>query len=54
MLTSQIGRRRKKRDHFPLVVEGVKRLAWTEEVLRAKCKGDPSKVALARERYLWD
>ena len=32
-----------------LVVEGLKRLGWTEEVLRAKCKGDASKVALARE-----
>jgi hypothetical protein len=32
-----------------LVVEGVKRLGWTEEVLRAKRKGDASKVALARE-----
>ena len=32
-----------------LVVEGLKRLGWTEEVLRAKRKGDASKVALARE-----
>jgi hypothetical protein len=32
-----------------LVAEGLKRLAWTEEVRRAKRKGDPSKVALARE-----
>jgi hypothetical protein len=31
------------------VVEGLKRLGWTEEVLRAKRKGDASKVALARE-----
>jgi hypothetical protein len=32
-----------------LVVEGLKRLGWTEEVLRAKRKGDARKVALARE-----
>ena len=32
-----------------LVVEALKRLGWREEVLRAKRKGDPSKVALARE-----
>ena len=32
-----------------LLVEGLKRLGWTEEVLRAKRKGDASKVALARE-----
>jgi hypothetical protein len=31
-----------------LVVEGLKRLGWTEEALRAKGKGDASKVALAR------
>jgi hypothetical protein len=34
---------------FHLVVEGLKGLAWTEEVVRAKCKRDPGKVALARE-----
>jgi len=32
-----------------LVVEALKRLGWTEPVLRAKRKGHPSKVALARE-----
>jgi len=32
-----------------MVVEGLKRLGWTEEVLRARRKGDPSKVGLARE-----
>jgi hypothetical protein len=32
-----------------LVAEGLARLGWTEEVLRAKRKGDASKVALARE-----
>ncbi|MGO9199159.1 MAG: transposase [Limisphaerales bacterium] len=32
-----------------LVVEGLKRLGWTEEVLKAKRKGDASKVALARD-----
>ena len=32
-----------------LVVEGLKRLGWTEEVLRAKRKGDARKVALALE-----
>jgi len=32
-----------------LVVEGLKRLGWTEPVLRAKRKGHPSKMALARE-----
>jgi len=33
----------------PLVVEGLKRLGWTEEVPRAKRKGDARKVALALE-----
>jgi len=32
-----------------VVVEGLKRLGWTEEVLRAKRQGDARKVALARE-----
>jgi hypothetical protein len=32
-----------------LVVEGLKRLGWTEEVLRAKRKGHPSKAAPARQ-----
>jgi hypothetical protein len=32
-----------------LVVEGLKRLGWTEKVLRAKRRGDASKVALPRE-----
>lgn len=30
-----------------LVTVGLKRLGWTEEVLKAKRKGHPSKVALA-------
>jgi len=32
-----------------LVAQGLKRLGWTEQVLRAKRKGHPSKGALARE-----
>ena len=32
-----------------LVAQGLKRLGWTEEVLRAKREGQPSKVALAGE-----
>jgi hypothetical protein len=32
-----------------LVAHGLKRLGWTEQALRAKRKGHPSKVALARE-----
>jgi hypothetical protein len=36
-----------------LVVEGLKWLGWTEEVLRAKRKGDAGRVALARELRSW-
>ena len=32
-----------------LVAAGLKRLGWSQEVLRAKRKGHPEKVALARE-----
>ena len=37
------------RNHFHLVVEGLKRLRWSEADLRARRKGAPGKLKLAQE-----